>query len=160
LLNATYDIVDMLVSAMGIPERVFARCNMSIEPGGPRPYDTEDFAVVTLQFQQERTASICATRAAQESQWHLSFHGTIATVKVSPECLVVTPVGGSPQTMHRVWTKYPVAHALGAIAETLHDAEKPNDSTAEEQLQTLAVIQAAYLSAKTGEPESPLRMLE
>ena len=122
--------------------------------------DTEDFAAVTLQFQQEKTASICATRAAEESQWHLSLHGTRATVKVSPECLVVTPSDGSEQTTHRVWTRYPVAHALGAIAETLHDAEKPDDSTASDQLQTLAVIQAAYLSAKTGEPESPLRMLE
>ncbi len=160
LLNATYDIVDMLVSAMGIPERVFARCNMSIEPGSPRPYDTEDFAVVTLQFQQERTASICATRNAEESQWHLAFHGTSATVEVSPECLIVAPVDGSEQTTHRVWTRYPVAHALGAIAETLHDVEKPNDSAAKDQLKAIAVIQAAYLSAKTGEPESPLLMLE
>jgi predicted dehydrogenase len=160
LLNAAYDIVDMLVSVMGMPERVFARCHMRIEPGSPRPYDTEDFAVVTLQFQQERTASICATRAVEVTQWHLSLHGTNATVEVSPECFIVAPIDGGEPTTHRVWTRYPVVHALGAIAETRRDDKKPNDSAARNQLNPLAVIQAAYLSAKTGEPESPLLMLE
>lgn len=160
LLNGAYEILDMLVHVMGMPESVYAQCGFGTEPGSARSYDTEDFAYLSLCLPHDRKASVVCSRGAAESDWRVSFYGTQGTVEVSQDRLIYTPRDGGAPQQHKVWAKYPIVHAIGAFAETLTDDRKSRQSTAKEHLATVALIQAAYLSAKTGEPESPSRMLD
>lgn len=160
LLNGAYEILDMLVHTMGMPESVYAQCGFSTEPGSARPYDTEDFTFLSLSLPHDRKVSLVCARGAAESDWRVTFYGTRATVEVSPDRLIYTPRDGGAAQQHKVWAKYPIVHAIGAFAESLTDDQKILQSTAKEHLATMALIQAAYLSAKTGEPESPSRMLD
>lgn len=159
LLYGGYELIDLLVYAMGTPEAVYAQCAYGTESRGARTYDTEDFASVSLTFSPARLASMTAVRNAAESGWRVTFYGTQAVIEVSPDRLIQSPTRSETPVHRKVWAKHPVSHALGAMAESLLDAEKPLRSVGREHLATLAVIQAAYLSAKTGDPESPSRML-
>lgn len=160
LLNGAYEILDMLVHTMGMPESVYAQCGFGTKPGSPKSYDTEDFAFLSLGLSEDRKASLRCARGAAEANWQVTFYGTKAMVEVSPDRLILAPRDGGAPQQHKVWARYPIAHAIASFAETLNDEEKRLKSPAKEHLATLAVIQAAYLSAKTGEPESPSRMLD
>lgn len=159
LLNGAYEAVDMLVHLLGLPETVYAQCAVRVKPPAPRPYDTEDAALLSLSFSRERIAQVTAIRGAPEASFRVTLVDAEQTLDVTPERLTITPRDKSPAQTHTVWSKYPVVHALGAFAEQLTSDERAFASTGEEHLKTLAVIEAAYLSAKTAEPESPNRLL-
>ncbi len=159
LLNGAYDAVDLIVHLLGLPGSVYAQCSVAVPPGAAQQYDTEDAAVVAMHFAKERIACVTALRGATEPAWTVTLRCTRCTVEMGSDRLTVTPHdGGSPQH-HRVWTPHPVHCAISAFGASQCSQEKLFASTVEEHLATVAVIEAAYLSAKTGEPESPSRLL-
>ncbi|UCC32001.1 MAG: Gfo/Idh/MocA family oxidoreductase [Phycisphaerales bacterium] len=155
LLNGAYEAVDMLVHLLGMPERVYAQCSAAVAPGAPRKYDTEDTATVLLGFGQERTACVTALRGVAEPSWEVAFVGTEGTVEVGADGVTITPRKGSPVKHPAARAANPAAHALSAFGASQLSNGRPLKSKAEEHLSTLAVIEAAYLSARTGAPESP-----
>ncbi len=50
--------------------------------------------------------------------------------------------------------------SVARFLEGLADGSAAHGPDGREHLETMAVIEAAYLSARTGEPEAPLRLLE
>lgn len=157
LLNGAYEAVDMLVHLLGIPERVYAQCSAAVAPGAPRKYDTEDTAMVLLGFGQERTACVTVLRGVAEPSWEVAFVGIEGTVEVRADGLTIIPRDGNLVEYHGARTSSPVAHAISAFGASRLSGALPLKSKAEEHLPTLAVIEAAYLSARTGAPESPSR---
>ena len=159
LLNGAYEVVDLLVAVFGMPETVYAQCANAGAPGTPRKYDTEDVAIMSLSFSKERIACVTAMRNAAESAWHVTLLGATQTLELAGDHLTVTDREGGLTERHTVWTKHQAVHALRAFAEAGADNDPVASSRAEEHLPTMAVIEAAYLSAKTGERESPGRLL-
>lgn len=157
LLNGAYEAVDLLVHLLGMPERVYAQCGAAVAPSAPRKYDTEDIATVLLGFGQERTASVTALRGVAEPSWEVAFVGTEGTVEVGADGVTITPYRGSPVKHPTARAANPAAHAISAFGASRLSNGQPLKSKAEEHLPTLAVIEAAYLSARTGAPESPGR---
>ncbi len=155
LLNGAYDAVDLIVHLLGLPGSVNAQCSVAVPPGAARQYDTEDAAVLAMHFAKERIACITAMRGAAEPAWTVTLRCTRCTVEMGSDQLTVTPHGGESAQHHRVWTPHPVQCAISAFGDSQCSQEKRFVSTVEEHLPTLAVIEAAYLSARTGEPESP-----
>lgn len=154
LLNGAYEAVDLLVHLLGMPERVYAQCSVAVAPGAPRKYDTEDTAMVLLGFGQERTACLTALRGVSQPSWKVAFVGTEGAVEVGPDGVTITPCEGSSVRYPAARAVSPAAHAISAFgASRLADGQLLR-SKAEEHLPTLAVIEAAYLSARTGAPES------
>ncbi len=159
LLNGAYDAVDLIVHLLGLPGSVYAQCSVAIPPGAARQYDTEDVAVVAMHFAKERIACVTAMRGATEPSWTVTLRSTRCTVEMDSDRLTVTPHdGGSPQH-NRVWAPHPAHCAISAFGEAQCSQEKRFASTIEQHMATVAVIEAAYLSARTGEPESPSRLL-
>jgi len=159
LLNGAYRVVDLLVAVLGMPETVYAQCASAGEPGAPRKYDTEDVAIVSLGFSKDRIACITAMRKAAESTWNVRLLEAAQTIELAGDHLTLTDREGGLIERHTVWTKHRAVHALRAFAEVGADVGQVTSCKAEEHLGTIAVIEAAYLSAKTGERESPGRLL-
>ena len=159
LLNGAYEQLDMLVALLGMPESVYAQCSMAVAPGAARKYDTEDAATVSLRFTRERIAGLTASRGSADRFSRVTLVGTRRTVEVGPDRMTITPrAGGTPQC-EVIKSPYPAAAIIRAFAEAREADEQRLRSTAEDHLATMAVVEAAYLSAKTGAPETPARFL-
>lgn len=157
LLNGAYEVTDMLIHLFGPPQSVYARCSSAAAPGTPRKYDTEDVATVTLTFGQERIACVTAVRGSPEPRWSVVFIGTEGTMEARGDGMVITPRDGHPLKRRAVRSRPPTAQAIGAFGEARRSGAQPLSSTGQEHLVTMAAIEAAYLSARTGAVESPSR---
>jgi predicted dehydrogenase len=149
----------MLVHLLGVPEYVNAQCSAAVAPGRARSYDTEDAALVSMRFAGERIASIAASRNASEHTWCVTLIGESGSVDLSPDRMVLQPRSAGPRECLSVKTRDRVGPAICAFGAALLAGIRNLPSMAKEHLLTLATIEAAYLSAKTGSPESPDRFL-
>ena len=159
LLNGAYEAVDMLVYLLGLPGTVYTQCGTDTAPGTGCKYDTEDVAIVSLRFGPGQVACVTACRGATDPSWEMTLMGTRGTVRLTPEGMMITQRGGAGLQSHTVQTPRRAAPAINTFGLSWLSSEPPFQSTVHEHLPTMAVIEAAYLSAKTGAPESPRRLL-
>jgi len=159
LLNDAYGELDMLVDLLGIPQHVGAWCGYAAKPGAPRPYDTEDTSILSMQFGQGRIAGVCAHRRARDELRRLTLFGAEGDVEVLPDRLVVTDRGTGERETLEVQSDNRFAAEISALAnwhfQRAANPDRKHSSTGADHLATMAVVQAAYLSARTGSPESP-----
>lgn len=167
LLCGAYEVVDAVVTLLGLPEAVYAARSFTVLPGQARPHDTEDAAAVVFRYCNDRAAGITCRRAASGGTWTLTLAGTRATVTVTPKALTVTDENGKlvSETFVTSCNRFApqigaVAVALAAKATPLISQATPLASQATTHLGTLATLAAAYLSIRTGQAESPRGVLE
>ena len=158
LLNGAYEVVDMLVALLGGPESVYAQCSAAVSPGAPRKYDTEDTALVSLRFSEDRIGAVTAWRGAPEPFTRVALFGTESLVEVYRDRMTLTPRHGGSVEVREVQRVPAAAGAVRAFGAARLAEERKPAPAAQEHLPTMAVIEAAYLSAKTGAPESPGRL--
>ena len=159
LLYDGYDFVDLFVSRFGIPLSVHARCGTMLPSDSVRNYDTEDTAVVFFVFERGRTGTLHVSRCTAQDTCYIDLLGPSASVRVLPHRLTICPTDGSPmRTLRGPRTTY-IARHLGELIAIARKEREATDRTLERQLDVLATIEAAYLSARTGEPESPASLL-
>lgn len=159
LLNDAYEQVDLLVQLMGFPETVFAQARMAVAPGKPRKYDTEDAMTVTFCFPGDRVGSLTAWRGAREPRWDMTLVGEGGVVQLGPNKMIVDRLDLPGPRVHTVRAAYRIAPAISAFGAAQRAGLREPASPAKGHLSTMAVIEAAYLSAKTASPESPERFL-
>lgn len=159
LLHLGYPLVDAIVMCMGVPANVYA-----VAAGISRPtaasYDTEDTASVVCQFGNGAIASIDACWTTAKPCCELTLSGEEKTYSFSSDGVTVTD--NACQTTAEV---VPVLRNVFATeVETFLAAvagESEHRPAAQRgHLRALAVIEAAYLSVRTGEAESPASLLE
>ena len=154
LLHDAYEPLDMLIHLLGFPEEVFGCSASALGLATARPYDTEDAAVVSLRFAHDRIATLCACRGQSANDYQVTLLGNAGTAIATPRALTRHRKGEQPQRTHaRMRTR--VAPAIGAFASALLDKDTKPESQASQHLPTMAVLDAAYLAAKTGAPETP-----
>ncbi|RME38200.1 MAG: gfo/Idh/MocA family oxidoreductase [Planctomycetota bacterium] len=159
LLHDAYDMIDFLLERFGLPASVCARCGTTAEPGTVPNYDTEDAASMLLAFDRHRHAVLTVVRATAGFTWHARLVGTRAVADILPHRMTVTPHDGNRPRTYRRPRLGPVAAGL-SVAIDVATGTSPAARLGDRPLDVLAVIEAAYLSARTGEPESPQRLLE
>jgi len=150
LLNGAYDVVDWLVAGLGLPEAVYAVCGYAQVPGTTRSYDTEDHVAMVLRLSGDRSATVTVRRSAQEYALRMTIVGTNGT-------FIHTAEASAQATDDQIG-----ADADVELLTQIGDAAAPvtgKPSGAREHLSALSVIEAAYLSARTGSPEVPSRFL-
>jgi len=160
LLNGGYDLVDMLVTALGTPESVFAQCTASSAPGITRKYDTEDAAVACFRCPGDAVSVVTARRGAPVASWSVRLVGERQTAEVTAKGVAISSGGGGKSRRHRIRTALRYGPFMQALASFLADEPVRFDSTLRDHLPTIATIEAAYLSSRTGQPESPARLLD
>jgi predicted dehydrogenase len=160
LSHGAYELVDAVVTLMGVPDAVFAAAGFAVPPGQARPYDTEDAASVVFRYSDDRIAGITCRRARLGGGWRLTLAGDQATVAVTEGSLRVTDTAGQVVTQAVVETANRFVPQVGSMATTLAAGTVPQSSRATDHRETLATLEAAYLSVRTGQPESPRGFLD
>jgi predicted dehydrogenase len=155
LLHDAYDQLDALVTLFGLPQQVWAVLDRTPATDDARPYDTEDVATVLLRFSDRRAAALTCRRAGQYQDWQCHIFGTRATVQISPQQMSLTDAHDGAVTLARVQTANRAGPAVATFATALTAGLNRMFSPLDDHLATMAVMQTAYLSARTGQPESP-----
>lgn len=168
LLELGYHAIDLVLWMMGMPEEVYAvsagghRPERQTPKGKPLPpYDTDDTAVGVLRYGPDATAVVAATRASGPVSESICLHGRSGSIIASAEsCLLRDPDGNTLD--HVTDDAAPVeafVRQVEAFARAVAEDAKTYECSARENLLTQAVIEAMYLSDRTGQPEVPARLL-
>ena len=166
LLELGYHPVDLLVWMLGLPEEVYGlAAGVSTPPNDNQPqavYDTDDTAAAVLRFKTGCMASVITTRRSGPVSEALCLHGRGGSMEVSAgNCLVRDPDGN---VIDRTESSSPPLDAsvrqLEAFVEAIDGKARRYPCSGWENLLTMAVIEAIYLSDRTGQPESPGRLLD
>jgi len=165
LMHECYDIIDLIISCFGVPELVYSLNTSNAPDRKQRLYRTEDAALLAMKFSDAFVANIVAVRAGvTEAQTKLvKICGKNKNLTLSGRDFIVTDESG--KTIERL--RYG-GDELSAMTKLLENfalcITSPDNnvlrSCAAENLNNMAVIEAAYLSARTGFCEEPARILQ
>lgn len=168
LIELGYHPVDLMLWLRGLPEQVYGLSALGNRPaehapdGGALPvYDTDDTAAAILRYADGAMATVVTTRSSGPVSEELCLHGRRGSLRADGgHCLLRDPDGNlldsaeddsAPvETFRRQARAFVSAVASGA---TRYEA------SGRENLLNLAVVEAIYLSDRTSQPETPLRLL-
>ncbi len=174
LLNDCFAVIDLVVSSIGLPQQVYCLNVSAAGDKQQRLYLTEDATVVTMKFSDTLLGNLRASRVcgpatggqATGGQQSISVFSRDGILTASESQLLVCDAVGQVSEKY----EYPYDH-LHCISEHLAsfassiltpDKIKPSDGAGPgraEHLLSMAVIEAAYLSARTLMPEQPQKIL-
>jgi predicted dehydrogenase len=169
LLELGYHSIDLLVWMLGLPDDVYG-----ISTGGKRsatqtadakslpPYDTDDTSAALMRYAGGCMAGVVTTRRSGPVSEELSLHGLTGSMSVSSDlCLLRSPDGAVlDRTPGDARPQDVFVRQAEAFAKAVSAEARTYECSARENLLNLAVIEAVYLSDRTGQPESPLRLLK
>ena len=165
LLRNCYEIIDQIVCNFGVPQQVYALNTSQAQDKQQRLYLAEDTSVITMKFSDMLIGNLTAFRreCIRSSEEFLRIYGRDRILTVSDR--KITLGNGTEQSVEEFvydddelcrMTRQLTNFALSILSP---DEHKPN-SSGEENLRDMAVIESAYLSARTGMPEEPGRILQ
>lgn len=163
LLHHCYDLIDQLILCFGLPQRVYALTINQAPDRQQRMSLTEDTAVVAMQFTDALIAQICASRTLGPARWHLRVHGKLQHLTATKEEIIICDNLGNllDQKTYPNDERPSKMRMLQRLAAGLKNPpDQPLYPEHGFDLNTMAVIEAAYLSARTGMAEEPARILK
>jgi len=162
LLYDGYEALHAMVSVAGLPEAVSAECSLTARPGIPATRDTEDAAALTLRFARDIVGSLAVCRNQVDAAWTISLSGCDGSAAVSPDGMVIRRLDAEePLSLSRFGgdgLAADVARFGERCRRHCDDTSFKTDLTP--HMHTLATIEAAYLSARTGTPEAPKQFVQ
>lgn len=161
LPGAAYALLESLVAVRGLPEYVSAvvgRCR-ALPHSAKR--ETEDVATALLRYEGGGMATIRAAWDVLETESVLLHHGATQTVRQVDSHVALLGAAGD-ELQRREFTGDWLVEELRRF---VRDARTPaalreRDETTERHVAVSALIEASYLSARTGQPEAPRKLYE
>lgn len=163
LLHNCYQIIDQIVSNFPTPQQVYSLNTSTAGDRQQRSYLTEDTAVVTMKFNDTLFGNLIASKVFGPQQETLKVYGRDKILTVSNARFVVSDGLGQVSEESEYGDDELIQHTAllknFALSILLPDKNKLY-SSARKNLNDMAVIEAAYLSARTAMPEEPDRILK
>ncbi len=169
LLELGYALVDLLTWMVGLPEDVFGSSAVNTQPDlhNPEappmhPSTTDDTAAAVMRSADGAMASLVVSRVSGPLSEEVALHGRKGTLTVGPQSCLLRDTDGraldrtdcldDPTECIR---RFVDAFAAGLASET-----NTYPCSARENLLTMAVLEAVYLSDKTANAENPRSLLQ
>lgn len=163
LLRNCYELIDLIVLNFGIPQQVYCVNTNQAPDKQQRLSITEDTAVVAMRFSDTLVASLVASRVFGPPRQMLRMHSENEFLTATGANLTVCDNRGSiiEQFESESGESESTAEMLENFAHTMFSSDK-NLSIDDQNcnLNTMAVIEAAYLSGRTAMSEEPARILD
>ncbi|UCC99902.1 MAG: Gfo/Idh/MocA family oxidoreductase [Phycisphaerales bacterium] len=165
LLHDCYDIVDQAVLNFGVPQQVYSLSTNQAQDKQQRLYLTEDTAIVTMKFSETFIGNLIASRrpGAGPREERLMLYGKNTVLTVGDAKLTLRDGLGqvSEQIEYGDDASACMSELLKDFAASVLSPDKNKlTSGGRENLKNMAVVESAYLSARTGFPEEPARILQ
>lgn len=168
LMELGYHAIDLVIWMLGLPDQVYglSTCGRRAEKLLPEEklqpaYDTDDTAAAILRYNGGLMATVVTTRSSGPASEELDLHGRAGSIIANSEaCLLRDRDGGVLDRVNdEVAPQAVFQRQAEAFALTVQGDASQYECSARENLLNLAVIEAIYLSDRTAQPESPLRLL-
>jgi len=162
LLNHCYDIINVLAENFDLPQQVYAVTTSTAGDRQQRLYIAEDTAVVTIKFNEHQLGSLIVAGTAGSEQSRLTVVTNDQTITLSPNVFQTKDAGGNTidhqkfQSDDTILISEQLRNFVSAI---INPDQTKLTGSAHQNLKTMAIIEAAYLSARTAMPEEPARIL-
>jgi predicted dehydrogenase len=164
LLHDCYQVLDQILSNFPLPEQVYALKTNHAPDKQQRLCLTEDTAVVAMRFSDAFMGSLVATRngVIGPGRVDIEIHGKEARLTVTDrEVSLVAQDGRDEKWQYQEDEQTLMERLLSSFAAGLANPEEHKFSgNGDENLRNMAVLESAYLSARTGFPEEPARVLQ
>lgn len=163
LLQNCYQIIDQIICNFSWPEQVYSLNTNTAADRQQRLCLTEDTAVVTMKFTDSFFAQLIASRTIVPAEQFLKLYSKNKILTVSKTLFTVTDNDG--QVAEKIDYDDDQMDCMKKLLENfalsivLPDKNKLY-SSAVENLNNMAVIESAYLSARTAMPEEPAKILQ
>ena len=163
LLRNSYDIIDQIVWNFGTPKQVYSLNTNTAGDRQQRLYLTEDTAVVTMNFTDAFFANLTGTRIFGPREEFLRIYGKDKILTVDNTRFVISDSLGQVSEEFRYGYD-----RFGCLLKVLEDFAlgilSPDKNklcgSGSDNLAAMAVIESAYLSARTSMPEDPGKILK
>lgn len=163
LLRNCYDIIDQIIWTFGSPQQVYSVNTNQAGDRQKRLYLTEDTVVLTTKFSDTFLGNLIASKSFGPPEKFLKIYAKDEIITVSNNKFTVSDRFGAvkKQTRYNDNTASCMRKLLENFAlSILHPEENKPCCTGLENLKNMAVIESAYLSARTQTPEEPHRIFE
>ncbi|MGE0479763.1 MAG: Gfo/Idh/MocA family oxidoreductase [Phycisphaerae bacterium] len=163
LLHDAYAAIESLVAIRGLPESVVATIGSCRRRSDGPQRETEDVAAALLRYEGGGVATIQATWDIGPHDYRVLHHGSDATVVLTEQSVAVRKADDSlldERTINAraALLELELARFETAVRTGRRDAR--DDAVLSRHLATAALLDALYLSARTGQPESPRKLYE
>jgi len=163
LLRNCYDIIDQIICNFATPQQIYSLNTNTAADRQQRLYLTEDTAVVTMKFSDTCFGNLIASKVFGPEQELLKVYGKDKILTVSNTRFIISDaleqVGEEFEYDDGQLVWYTALLKNFALSILSPDKNKLC-SSGRENLKDMAVIESAYLSARTGMPEEPGRILK
>ena len=165
LMHSCYQIIDQILWNFGMPQQVYSLQTNQAQDKQQRLYLAEDTAVVTFRFTDTFVGSLIASRhgGIGPRQELLQIYAKDKILKVSGSQFIVSDSLGQicERLEYNDDGRYCMTELLKDFALSILMPDNNRlVSSGRENLKNMAVMEAAYLSARTGFPEEPVRILQ
>ncbi len=162
LLRSCYQMIDQIVWSMGTPQQVYCLNTNTASDRQQRSYMTEDTAVVTMKFNDSFFGNLIVGRVFGPELEVLRVYSKDKILRVSNDRFIVSEgIGQKSEAEYDDSERSRHKALLENFALSILEPDKNKlCSSARENLNDMAVIEASYLSARTGMPEEPGRILK
>ncbi len=155
LQESAYHLIDQIVWTLGIPEKIYCLTSAFCSKRNLPPSRTEDTATMSLSFADGAMGTILCSWSNGPREEHLCYYGIEGTIEAGSNIFRHFDREGrllEEQYFH-VDESWLVSQQIRHFGNSLIDPEVKPISPAREHLPNIAIIEAAYLSARTGLPE-------
>ena len=165
LLHNCYKIIDQIILNFGMPEQVYSLNTNAAADKQQRHYLTEDTVVVTMKFSDTLCCNLTATRrpGTGPAEEFVKIYGKDKILTVTSSQFTVTDGLKCRNRKSKYDDDEPASYQamLANFAMSiLQPQEYKLSSAGRENLMNMAVIESAYLSARTAVPEEPGKILK
>ena len=162
LLHDCYEIIDQIVLAFGLPQQIYSLNTNRAPDKQQRLSLTEDTAVVVMKFSDTLMANLLANRTLAPPNQTLTLHTDEKYITARTDDFTIGDNLGNiiSQAKFKTTKKESTTKMLTNFALNLlnPDSNKPL-AKLEIDLNNMATIEAAYLSARTATPEEPEKII-
>lgn len=160
LSQDSYGLLECLVALRGVPESVSAsigRCRIRTTPA---PRETEDAAAALLRYGGGDSAVVTALWDVPPYESAAWFHSATASLRIDRQGASISNASGAT-TDERTHPGDFAAADLARFSADISARDRVEATARQERHAAVAsILEAAYLSARTGQPESPRRLYE
>jgi predicted dehydrogenase len=165
LLHDGYQALDQILWSFPLPEQVYALKTNHAPDKQQRLVLTEDTATVSMRFNDAFMGSLLATRSngIGSNRRCIEIYGKDGRLTLTDGEVSLTTRDGTEDQCWRYQEDDDVlmGRLLSSYAQSLLAPEEHEfPSSGAESLRSMAVLESAYLSARTGFPEAPARILQ
>ncbi len=165
LLYDCYQVMDQILWNFPLPAQVYALKTNHAPDKQQRLCLTEDTAVVAMRFNDAFMGSLVATRSngVGATVAAIEIHGKEGRLAVTDTEVVLTTRDGQgdQRWQYQEDEKVVMGRLFERFAKSLQSPEEHKfPGGGAESLKNMAVLESAYLSARTGFPEEPARVLQ